>query len=87
MITAFMGMTMAYAIFKTNVRWRLILLLGVVLPLCTSFLMRVYAWMELLSSNGLVNKILLWLNIIQSPIPFLGNLYDLSENIMQCSKL
>lgn len=83
-ITALMGIAMAFAIFKTNARWRLILLLGVVLPLCTSFLMRVYAWMELLSSNGLVNKILIWLNIIQSPIPFLGNLYAVIIGTVYC---
>ena len=83
-ITALIGITMAYAIFKMNERWRLILLLAVVLPLCTSFLMRVYAWMELLSSNGPVNKILLWLHIIQSPIPFLGNLYAVIVGTVYC---
>jgi len=83
-ITALIGISMAYAIFKTNERWRLILLLGVVLPLCTSFLMRVYAWMELLSSNGLVNKILIWLHVIKTPTPFLGNLYAVIVGTVYC---
>ncbi len=83
-ITALMGVSMAYAIFKTNERWRLILLLAVVLPLCTSFLMRVYAWMELLSSNGLVNKLLLWFKIVNTPIPFIGNWYAVVIGTVYC---
>ena len=52
---------MAYGIARSNARWRNTLLLLVVLPFWTSFLVRVYAWIGLLRNNGLINNVLMTL--------------------------
>jgi putrescine transport system permease protein len=59
---------MAYGIARTRVSWRNTLLLLVILPFWTSFLVRVYAWIGLLRTNGLINNALLELGIIREPI-------------------
>ncbi|SDL85035.1 putrescine transport system permease protein [Franzmannia pantelleriensis] len=62
------GYPMAYAMARAPARWQLVLLLLVMLPSWTSFLIRVYAWMGILSNNGLINNGLMWLGLIDSPI-------------------
>jgi putrescine transport system permease protein len=59
---------MAYAIARSTDRWRNILLMLVVLPFWTSFLLRVYAWIGLLKGNGLINNALLSFGIIDQPL-------------------
>jgi putrescine transport system permease protein len=59
---------MAYGIARTDPKWRNTLLLLVVLPFWTSFLVRVYAWIGLLRNNGLINNVLMGLGIIDEPI-------------------
>jgi putrescine transport system permease protein len=65
------GYPMAYGIARSTGMTRNILLLLVVLPFWTSFLLRVYAWMNLLSTNGLINKLLLSIGAIDSPLQIL----------------
>lgn len=65
------GYPMAYAIATAPVRWRVPLLLLVVLPFWTSFLIRVYAWIGILKSNGLLNNFLIWLGLIDEPLQIL----------------
>jgi putrescine transport system permease protein len=59
---------MAYAIARAPKNWRNILLMMVVLPFWTSFLLRVYAWIGLLRNNGTINNVLMALGIIDEPI-------------------
>src|SRR5262245_48366875 len=59
---------MAYGIARTDPKWRNTMLLLVVLPFWTSFLVRVYAWIGLLRNNGLINNVLMSLGIIDEPI-------------------
>jgi len=59
---------MAYAIARADARWRNTLLLMVVLPFWTSFLVRVYAWIGLLRNNGVINNLLMSLGVIHEPI-------------------
>jgi putrescine transport system permease protein len=59
---------MAYGIARSDKSWRNVLLLMVMLPFWTSFLLRVYAWMGLLRNNGLINNVLIALGIIHEPI-------------------
>ena len=59
---------MAYVIARANERHRSLLLLAVVLPFWTSFLIRVYAWMGLLRDNGIVNNLLVNLGLIDAPL-------------------
>jgi putrescine transport system permease protein len=65
------GYPMAYGIARSTDTTRNILLLLVVLPFWTSFLLRVYAWMNLLSTNGLINNLLLGIGVIDSPLQIL----------------
>ncbi|MGB5834705.1 MAG: ABC transporter permease subunit [Thiohalocapsa sp.] len=65
------GYPMAYAIATASERWRVLLLLLIVLPFWTSFLIRVYAWIGILKQNGLLNNFLLWLGVIDQPIAIL----------------
>jgi putrescine transport system permease protein len=59
---------MAYKIARADNKWRNTLLLLVVLPFWTSFLVRVYAWIGLLRNNGLINNALMGMGIIDEPI-------------------
>lgn len=65
------GYPLAYAIARANTTWRNILLMMVILPFWTSFLLRVYAWIGLLKNNGLINNFLIWLGVIDEPIVML----------------
>ncbi len=62
------GYPIAYYIARAPEPKRSILLLMVILPFWTSFLLRVYAWMGFLRSNGVINNTLISLGIIDSPI-------------------
>ena len=65
------GYPMAYGIARARAHWRNVLLLLVILPFWTSFLLRVYAWMGMLSGQGVVNKTLLALGLVDQPVQIL----------------
>ena len=65
------GYPMAYAIARSSPTSRNVLLMLIVLPFWTSFLLRVYAWIGLLKNNGVINQILLSLGIIHEPLTLL----------------
>ena len=62
---------MAYGIARSTPIKRNILLMLVILPFWTSFLLRVYAWMGLLGKNGIINSALMHIGIIDSPLQLL----------------
>ena len=62
------GYPMAYYIARSNPATRNILMMGVMLPFWTSFLIRVYAWIGILKNNGLLNNALISIGLIHSPI-------------------
>lgn len=62
------GYPMAYHIARAKPNTRNILLLLVILPFWTSLLLRVYAWVGILRNEGLLNSVLLWLGVIDSPL-------------------
>ncbi|OPX55966.1 putrescine transport system permease protein [Oceanospirillum multiglobuliferum] len=66
-----LGYPMAYAIARAPDHMRLPLLMLIILPFWTSFLIRVYAWIGILKNNGLLNQALMWLGIIDSPLEIL----------------
>src|SRR5580698_1116514 len=66
-----LGYPMAYVIARAQGTWRSALLMLIVLPFWTSFLLRVYAWIGLLKHNGVINNILLYLGIIHQPLTML----------------
>ncbi len=71
LIALLIGYPLAYAIARADARWRGILLMLVILPFWTSFLLRVYAWIGILKNNGLLNNLLIWLGVIDEPIVML----------------
>ena len=65
------GYPMAYAIATTSERWRHLLLLMIILPFWTSFLIRVYAWIGILKPQGILNEVLLAAGLISEPLTIL----------------
>ena len=65
------GYPMAYGIARSKPAWRNLLLLLVMLPFWTSFLLRVYAWIGILKNNGLINNLLMAMGAIDEPIVML----------------
>ena len=65
------GYPMAYAIARSPERRRPLLLMLVVLPFWTSFLLRVMAWIGILQDQGVLNGLLLWLGVAQEPVRLL----------------
>jgi putrescine transport system permease protein len=70
-ICLLIGFPVAYAIARSNPATRNVLLLLIVLPFWTSFLLRVYAWIGILKNNGLLNNLLISLGLIDQPIQML----------------
>ncbi len=67
-----LGYPMAYAIARAAPSRRPLLLMAVILPFWTSFLIRIYAWMGLLSSNGILNQVLRGTGLVADPGTILG---------------
>ena len=63
-----LGYPMAYYIARQPPRRRNLLLLGIILPFWISFLLRVYAWIGLLNTHGVINSLLLWLGVTEQPL-------------------
>ena len=70
--TLLVGYPIAYAMAKSPDHWRPTLMMLVILPFWTSFLIRVYAWMGILSQEGLLNQFLLWIGVISTPLVILN---------------
>ena len=69
----FFGYPFAYFLARSAPHLRPLLLLLVMLPFWTSFLLRVYAWKGLLADQGVINHILIFLGLTQEPIQMLYN--------------
>jgi spermidine/putrescine transport system permease protein len=68
------GFPMAYYIATRPPRRRNALLLALIIPFWTNFLIRTYAWLSILRTNtGLINVTLMSLHIIEEPLPLFGN--------------
>ena len=66
------GFPMAYAITKTSKDTQNVLLLLIMMPTWTAILIRVYAWIGILSNNGLLNAFLMWTGLTSHPIEILN---------------
>ncbi len=62
------GYPMAYAIARMDPSTRNIVIMMVILPSWTSFLIRIYAWIGILKNNGLMNNFLMWTGLIDQPL-------------------
>src|ERR1700744_3916257 len=68
LICLLLGYPMAYAISRASKSTQSILLLIIILPFWTSFLLRVYALEGIIRETGLLNSALLWLGVIDHPL-------------------
>ena len=66
------GFPLAYGIARAPRRWQPVLFMLVVLPFWTSFLIRIYAWVNILQRDGLLNQVLLALGIVDEPPAWLA---------------
>lgn len=71
-LTLMVGYPIAYGMARAPEEWRPTLMMLVILPFWTSFLIRVYAWMGILSNEGLLNQFLQWLGLINDPLTILN---------------
>lgn len=71
LLTLLIGYPLAYNIARADEATRNTLLMLVMIPFWTSFLLRVYAWIGILKDNGVLNNLLLWAGLISEPIPLL----------------
>jgi len=70
-ITIFIALPCGYYMAKS--KHQTLLLLLIIVPFWTNFLIRVFAWMNILGNNGFINEFLLRLNLISEYIPFMYN--------------
>ena len=82
LVCLLIGYPMAYAMARAPARWQLLLLLLVMLPSWTSFLIRVYAWMGILSNSGLINNLLIGLGLIDSPLRMMNTQFAVTIGIV-----
>jgi len=73
---------MAYAIARASSTGRNVLLMLVILPFWTSFLLRVYAWIGLLKTDGVINNMLLALGIIHDPLEMMNTTFAVYVGIV-----
>ncbi len=71
-LTLLIGYPIAYAMARAPEHWRPTLMMLVILPFWTSFLIRIYAWMGILSQEGFLNQFLMWAGLISAPLTILN---------------
>ncbi|MEX0404531.1 ABC transporter permease subunit [Aquibium sp. LZ166] len=71
-ITLAVGFPIAYGMARAPTALRPTLLMLVILPFWTSFLIRVYAWIGILKPEGLLNQFLIWTGVIDQPLQILN---------------
>ncbi len=71
-LTLLVGFPIAYGMARAPEEWRAMLFMLVILPFWTSFLIRVYSWMGILSQEGYLNQLLLWVGVINEPLVILN---------------
>ena len=73
LICAVIGYPLTYFMSQLPKKWAGICMIGVLIPFWTSLLVRTYAWLVLLQKKGLLNNVLIDLEIIAEPIKFVHN--------------
>jgi len=83
-ICLLIGYPIAYGIARMQGPMQSLLLMLVILPSWTSFLVRIYAWMGLLRNNGIINNVLLSLGVVDEPIRMLNTQVAVYIGIVYC---
>jgi putrescine transport system permease protein len=66
------GYPIAYGMARLPQRWQGVAMMLVIVPFWTSFLIRIYAWINILQHDGLLNRILLALHVVSAPVVWLS---------------
>jgi putrescine transport system permease protein len=72
LILVLLGYPIAYGMSRLPRRWQAIAMLAVIVPFWTSFLIRIYAWINILQRDGLLNDVLVSLKVISVPVVWLS---------------
>jgi putrescine transport system permease protein len=71
-LTLVVAYPIAYGMARAPKRWQVTLVMLVILPFWTSFLIRVYSWIGILKKEGLLNQFLMWVGVIDDPLTILN---------------
>jgi len=71
-ILLLIGYPIAYGMARLSKRWQAIAMMLVIVPFWTSFLIRIYAWINILQHDGLLNRIMLALHLVSEPVVWLS---------------
>ena len=71
-ILLLIGYPIAYGMARLPQRWQGTAMMLVIVPFWTSFLIRIYAWINILQHDGLLNQVLLALHVVSSPVVWLS---------------
>jgi putrescine transport system permease protein len=71
-ILILIGYPVAYGMARLPRRWQAVAMMLVIVPFWTSFLIRIYAWINILQHDGLLNQILLALHLVSRPVVWLS---------------
>ena len=71
-ILLLIGYPIAYGMARLPQRWQGVAMMLVIVPFWTSFLIRIYAWINILQHDGLLNKILIALHLVSAPVVWLS---------------
>jgi putrescine transport system permease protein len=66
------GYPVAYGMARLPRRWQPLAMMLVIIPFWTSFLIRIYAWINILQHDGLLNQVLLALHVVAKPVVWLS---------------
>jgi len=71
-ILLMIGYPLAYAMARLPRQWQALAMMLVIIPFWTSFLIRIYAWINILQHDGVLNKFLLALHLVSAPVVWLS---------------
>lgn len=74
LFTILMALPCGYAMARSKLKTLLLIL--VIIPFWTNYIIRIFAWKRLLDANGLVNQVLIALKLIESPLPLMRNYFS-----------
>ncbi|MDQ8726929.1 ABC transporter permease [Bradyrhizobium sp. LHD-71] len=72
LILVVLGYPLAYGMSRLPRGWQRVAILAVIVPFWTSFLIRIYAWINVLQRDGLLNDVLVALKIVSAPVAWLS---------------
>ncbi len=63
-----LGYPVAYLIARSTEKWKNILLVLIIIPFWTNFIIRIFSWRIYLSTNGVMNEVLMRLHLVNTPL-------------------